>query len=81
MRSIGNYMKTVMLLIILVIGEFLGLYAIYEGYKKNKKGKTGFKIKHLFQDVSFSESSGTLLIIEGITGIIAGIILCYLWVR
>jgi hypothetical protein len=74
-------MKEVIVLVIIIVGELMGLYAIYEGCKRRMKikGKTGFKIKHLFHNIPFSESSGTLLIIEGLTGIIAGIVFYYLW--
>ena len=67
-------MKTIMVLIIIFVGEILGIYLVYKGIQKKKNGDVAFEIKHLFKNVSFSESSGTQLIIEGSFIIISGLI-------
>lgn len=56
-----------------IIGELMGLYMIYQGFKKRKKKDIDFKIKHLFQYLSIKDSSGTQLFIEGAFIMIVGL--------
>lgn len=50
---------------IIFLGIIFSLINIFEGIKKNKLAKSSFKLKHLFEKKTFSEKSGTQLIIEG----------------
>jgi hypothetical protein len=50
-------------------GGFASLIFIYKGSLKNIKEGSNFELKQLFKETPFNESSGTLLIIEGIFGL------------
>lgn len=65
---------------LLVIGsEIFGFYFLVCGIKRySKNPKDQFKFIHLFQNMGFNESSGEQLIVEGILGILLGMIGVYL---
>lgn len=67
------------IIILIIIGEIMGLYMFCMGIKKNKNIDDKFKIKHLFRNTSFTESSGIQLMIEGSFIIISGIIFYLVW--
>lgn len=56
----------------------LGSFFIYKGAKKIRKGGPSFKWQELFKETPFKESSGAILIIEGIFGLLCGAALLYL---
>jgi hypothetical protein len=59
----------------------IGLFMIYAGVKKMKNERVEFELKHLFKNISFSESSGTQLIIEGIFLILSGLLFYVAWFK
>ena len=70
-------MKTLVLWTIIAIGELMGCYLVFIGIQKKIKRNATFKLRHLFQNISLSESSGTQLVIEGILGILLGLLFYY----
>ncbi len=73
-------MKTSVILVIIVIGELMGLFMVYKGIQKEKnQNNIQFELKQLFRNNSLSESSGIQLIIEGSFLIVAGISFFITW--
>lgn len=72
-------MKTIIVWIIIIIGELSGAYLIYAGLKRNALGGPDFRVRHLFQQNSINEHSGTQLIIEGIGVLLSGALLYYVF--
>ena len=69
------------LVFIIVTGCLSGFIFVRKGLRKFKQGDRSFNFRDLFRDLSFNESSGALLIIEGFI-VFAGIIgFCYLLAR
>jgi hypothetical protein len=65
---------------IAIIGCSLsGIYLLYCAYKKPESEKYEFRIKDLFQNFSIDSSSKTKLIIEGLFGILLGILGYFFW--
>jgi hypothetical protein len=68
-------MKSIIVWIIIVIGEFSGIYLIYAGHKRKINNGPQFKLEHIFQNIPLNEQSGIQLIIEGISVTLSGILL------
>jgi hypothetical protein len=74
-------MKTIITWIIIVVGEFLGIYLIYAGFKRNRSDGPPFKIKHLFQTSPLYKQSGIQFIIEGVISILSGVLLYLVFLK
>ena len=70
-------MKTIIVWIIIVIGELSGICLIFAGLKRKKHGSPKFRIMHFFKNIPMNEHSGMQLIFEGIGAMLSGLLLYY----
>ena len=64
---------------LMIGGTFYGPRFIYSGIRKNRQNKIPLKYSDFFKDISFSQSSGTQLIIEGIILSLSTLFIIYLY--
>ena len=70
-------MKSIIVWVIIIIGELSGMYLIYAGFKRKIQDVPSFRVMHLFQNLPVREHSGVQLIIEGFVVIFSGGLLYY----
>ncbi len=70
-------MVKVFLWFFVVAGGLASLVFIYKGSLKNIREGSNFELKQIVKETPFKESSGTLLIIEGIFGLFCIALLIY----
>jgi len=70
-------MKSIIIWVIIIIGELSGMYLIYAGFKRKIQGVPSFRVMHFFHNLPAREHSGVQLIIEGFVVIVSGALLYY----
>ncbi len=62
-----------------MLAYLMAIFFLYNGIKRYKNGVRSFSSKQLFEKVSLDNSSGTLLIVEGLTGLVLTILMDVIW--
>lgn len=60
--------------VIIIACALFGLHHLFFAFKNNNSEKQEFKLRHLFQNIPLKNASRTQLIIEGVFGILIGIL-------